>query len=130
MDVSRRAVLGAAAGSAAFAVLGVDASSADAATTAVPLLRAHYAGSVGKAFVAVHAGHSYRVTLTAIRDAVPAAAKDKPYRFILIFAPARGTRLHDGTYRLTRSGVHTHDLFLSSVGTAGLMQAVVNRVVR
>jgi hypothetical protein len=45
----------------------------------------------------------------------------------LIFAPIGTARLHDAIYVLARTGVHTHKLFLSGIGTDGAMQAVVNR---
>lgn len=124
-NISRRAVLGSAVGTAALVAIGIDAAPAGAATTPAPL-RSHYAPSVGKIFTAVRAGRSHQVTLTAIRDAVPTRAKDKPYAFTLILTPARGVRLPDGIYRLTRRGVRTHSLLLSSVGTAGKVQAAVN----
>jgi hypothetical protein len=125
-EVSRRTALGAGLGLLGLAVVGVDESAADAASTSAPV-RAHYASSTRKVFTARHGGRTYRLTLTAVQNLPHARAADRPYCFSLLFTPAGRTVLPDGIYTLVRSGVPTHSLFLSRVGTGRTLQAIVNR---
>jgi hypothetical protein len=127
-DVSRRVVLGAGAGLAGLVALGFDEVDAVAAASANSTpVRSNYSKAVGKVFTAVHAGRSHRLRLTHIRDVAPATAAQRPHCFNLIFSPVGTVRLHDAIYVLHHSGVNTHRLFLSAIGTDGTMQAVVNR---
>jgi hypothetical protein len=131
-DVSRRTFLGAGAGTLGLLALGINESVAGAAATSTTSsmsapLRADYAPWVGRVFSATHAGHTYRVTLTRIDDLSPTTAKQRPHCFAMAFTPVGKARLADGIYTLHRSKVVTHKLFLSSLGTNGGMQAIINR---
>jgi hypothetical protein len=141
-DVSRRAVLGAGVGTLGLVAFGIAAPAANAAATTrarpVPLapdkaspmsapLRSDYAHSVGRVFTATRDGHVFRIKLSRIEDLVATTAKQRPHCFALIFAPTSKARLHDGIYVLRRPGLHTHKLFVSSVGAKGVMQAIINR---
>ncbi|MCW2765669.1 MAG: hypothetical protein JWO11_1628, partial [Nocardioides sp.] len=83
--------------------------------------------SVGRVFTARHGGHSVRVRLTDIRDLAPTTARQRPHCFILIFEPVGVARLQDAIYVISRNGVPTHRLFLSSFGSGDSLQAIVNR---
>jgi hypothetical protein len=127
-DVSRRAVLGAGMAVAGVAALGFGETSAEAATVShVVPIRSHYAKSLGKTFTATAHGRTYHLKLAHIRDLSHATAKQAQRSFVLVFAPANGAHLPDGTYALHSAKVGAHYLFLSAIGTARGMQAVVNR---
>jgi hypothetical protein len=126
-EVSRRAILAAAGGLAGLAAVGFDGGAA-ATVPGSTILRSNYVKAVGQVFTATHAGHRHRLRLAAVRDLEPTTAAQRPHCFNLIFAPAGSTRLDDAIYVLRRPGVHTHRLFLSSLGTDGALQAVVNRL--
>jgi hypothetical protein len=128
-DVSRRVVLTAGAGLAGLVVLGFDETDAAAATGAANSkpLRSNYTKAVGKVFTAVHAGRTHRLRLTHVRDLAAASAAHRPHCFNLIFTPVSKARLHDAIYVLAGPDVRTHKLFLSAIGTDGVMQAIVNR---
>jgi hypothetical protein len=126
--VSRRAVLGASAGAIGLVAAGaVDADAVGLGRTASAPLRSHYAGSVGRVFTARQGGHMVRMRLTAIRDIVPTSARQRSRCFILLFAPVGHAAAPDAIYELRCRGVRTHRLFLSSLGTAHAMQAIINR---
>jgi hypothetical protein len=135
-DVSRRTFLGAGAGTFGLIALGINESVAGATATpsvtsmtsdmSAPL-RADYAPSVGRVFTARHAGHTHRVTLSRIHDLSPTSAKQRSHCFAMVFVPVGRTRLEDGIYTLRRSKAVTHKLFLSSLGSTGSMQAIINR---
>jgi hypothetical protein len=128
-EVSRRAVLGAGAGTLGLLAMGVGEPAAGAVTkkSAPALVRADYAALVGRVFTADHAGHSYRLRLTHIHDLAPTTARQRPHCFSLVFAPVGHARLRDGIYTLRRKRAATHKLFLSSLGSNRQMQAIVNR---
>ena len=128
-DVSRRAVLGAGAGIAGLVSLGVSTVEADAAPPvagAVPA-RSHYTRALGRVFTAKHGGHTYRLRLTGIHDLTHTTAKLRPHAFTLVFVPVGRVRVPDAIYLLHSHNVGAHRLFLSSIGTARGLQAVVNR---
>jgi hypothetical protein len=127
-SLSRRAVVGAAAGAAGLVAVGA----ADARTPGLDRkvsapLRSHYAGSIGRIFTARQGGRTVRLRLTAIRDVVPTSARQRSRCFILVFAPVGKVSAPDAIYLLRRSGVRTHRLFLSAFGTRHAMQAIINR---
>jgi hypothetical protein len=134
-DVSRRAVLGAGAGAVGVLAFGAGPARAQApraktvkAAHIAPMpLRAHYARSVGRAFTAVHGGRTVQVKLSYIRNVDHVPASQSQRAFILIFVPTGRRHLSDGIYQLKRKGVPTHTLALTSVGSDGGLQAVVNR---
>jgi hypothetical protein len=131
-DVSRRTFLGAGAGTLGLIALGINESVAGATGTASTStmsapLRADYAPWVGRVFSATHAGHTFRVTLTRIDDLSPTTTKQRSHCFAMVFALVGKARLDDGIYTLRRSKAVTHKLFLSSLGSDGSMQAIINR---
>ena len=135
-DVSRRTFLGAGAGTIGLIALGINESVADATTKAPATattsamsapLRADYAPWVGRVFSATRAGHTYRVTLTRIDDLSPTTAQQRSRCFAMVLTPVGRAHLADGIYTLRRSKAVTHKLFLSSLGTNGSMQAIINR---
>jgi hypothetical protein len=131
-DVSRRMFLGAGAGTLGLIALGINESVAGAtgtgSTSAMSApLRADYAPWVGRVFTAARAGHTYRLTLTRIDDLSPTTAKLRSHCFAMVFTPVGKARLDDGIYTLRRTKAVTHKLFLSSLGTNGGMQAIINR---
>jgi hypothetical protein len=141
-DVSRRAMLGGSVATLGLVAFGMAAPDAEASAKGGPRsaakpaskpvpgsspLRADYTHAVGRVFTVTRDGHTYRVKLTHIHDLSPTTAKLRPHCFAMIFAPVGKVRLKDGIYVLRRSGVRTHRLFLSAVGTKGGLQAIVNR---
>ena len=129
-ELTRRALLVSGAGAMGVAALGTGESSAAAATssTSAPL-RAKYAKSVGKVFTAAIGSRTFSVKLVSIRDLSHTTAQQRPRCFMLVFAPTTTARLADGIYTLRRTGVPTHALFMSSVGSNRGMQVIVNRAV-
>jgi hypothetical protein len=141
-DVSRRAVLGASISTLGLVAFGIGAPGAEAAakSSTKPLargaakpapasepVRADYAHLIGRVFTVTRDGHAYRIKLTHLHNLPATTAKQHPHCFALIFAPVGKARLKDGVYLVRRSGTRTHKLFLSSVGSHGGMQAIVNR---
>jgi len=108
------------------ALVGVDATAADAATDAGPVRR-DYASSVGKVFTVSHAGRTHRLKLTAVQHLPHTHRAQRQQCFSLLFTPTGGRELPDGIYALKRTNVRTHSLFLCRVGTGRTLQAVVNR---
>lgn len=125
-EPSRRAVLGVGLGSLVLAIVGVDATAADAATDVGPVRR-DYASSVGKVFTVRHAGRTHRLRLTAVQHLPHTRAAQRQQCFSLLFTPTGGRELPDGIYALKRTNVRTHSLFLGRIGTGRTLQAVVNR---
>lgn len=125
-EPSRRTVLGAGIGLVGLAIVGVDARTADAATSTAPM-RSQYTPSVGRVFTVRHGGRAHRVTLTAVQNLPHTRPADRQYCFSLLLIPAGRTDLPDGIYTLERSGVPAHSLFLSRIGTGRALQAVINR---
>lgn len=105
-------------------------ASAEATTAAIPL-RSQYSGSIGRTFVATRGRHRYQVRLTHIRDVSGATTAMRNTSFNLIFSGPTG--MPDGIYSVVRSGVPTHSLFLSRIGThtskSVTVQALINRSV-
>ena len=126
VEPSRRMVLGAGLGALGVAIVGVNQSSAEAATATGPV-RSDYATSVGKVFTVPYNGSTMNLTLTAVQDLPNSTAANSKYCFSLLFTPAGSSVLRDGIYPLKRAGVPTYSLFLGRVGTARNVQAVVNR---
>lgn len=124
-EPSRRAVLGAGLGLLGLVVVGVDGSAAGAAT-ATPVRR-DYAAALHKVFTVQHGSRTRRLTLTAVQDLPHSRAAHREYCFSLLFTPTGRAVLPDGIYTVKRTGVPTHSLFLSRVGTGSTLQAVVNR---
>jgi hypothetical protein len=118
-------VLGTGAGVAGVTALGAGEAWSVPASSAP--LRADYAASVGRTFTARHGRRSIRVRLTDIRDLKPTTSRQRAHCFALIFEPVGSAPLHDAIYVISRRGVRTHTLFLSSLGTAGALQAIINR---
>ena len=130
--LSRRALLGATAGTAgvvavAVAVAGVPADAAVSRRRGSAPLRSDYRHCVGRVFTATHGGRRVRLRLTAVRDLEPSSARQRERCFLLVFAPVGQAGHPDAIYALRRRGVRTHRLFLSSLGTDNALQAVVNR---
>jgi hypothetical protein len=128
-ELTRRALLVSGAGAMGVAVLGIGESAAAATSATSAPLRADYAKSVGKVFTAAIGSRTSSVKLVSIRDLSPTTAQQRPFCFMLVFAPTTTARLADGIYTLSRTGVPTHALFMSSIGSNGRMQLVVNRAV-
>lgn len=126
VDVSRRAVLGGGIGVLSLLAIGVVPSAAIATRESAPL-RSHYESSVGEIFIASHDGRTAQVRLTHIRDVSHTSATQRPHAFILFFTPVGTKHLRDDIYTLRRRGVPTHTLLLSSVGSEGGMQSLINR---
>lgn len=131
--ISRRAALATGAGILALSAWEVgDQDAAEAAPhgrTALlrehALHRKHYLPHVGKVFRAHHGGRVHRVRLVAIEDhGVGRHLRNRS--FTLVFKPVGGHRLPDQIYTLHRPGVPTRALLLTSLGTAGRLQAVIN----
>lgn len=125
-EPSRRTVLGAGLGLLGLAIVGVDGSVAEAATTTAPV-RGDYTSAIRKEFTVQHGGRTRRLTLTAVQNLPHARAAHGRYCFSLLFTPVGRTALPDGIYRLKRPGLPAHSLFLARVGTGRTLQAVVNR---
>jgi hypothetical protein len=140
--VSRRAMLGGSVATLGLVAFGIAAPEAEASAKNGPRpaaklapkaapgsspLREDYTPAIGRVFTVTRAGHTYRVRLTHIQDLSPTSAKLRPHCFAMIFAPVGKVALKDGIYVLRRSGVRTHKLFLSAVGTKRGMQAIINR---
>jgi len=125
-EPSRRAVLGAGLGVLGLVVVGIDQPAADAATASAPV-RYDYTPAVHKVFTVRHGGRTHRLTLTAVQNLPHTSPAHRRYCFSLLFTPSGRTVLPDGIYRLKRTGVPTHSLFLARIGTGRTLQAVVNR---
>jgi hypothetical protein len=126
--LSRRALLGTAAGAAGLAVMGAtDAGAVGLGRRASAPLRSDYTASVGRVFTARRGDRTVRLRLTEIRDGVQTSARNRARCFVLVFEPVDGSSVPDAIYDLRRRGVRTHRLFLSSLGTGHALQAVVNR---
>jgi hypothetical protein len=129
-DVSRRTFLGAGAGTVGLIALGIGESAAEAApstsSTSGPL-RADYEHLVGRVFTARHAGHTHRLRLTRIHALPPTTEKRRSHCFALVFTPVGKARIDDGIYTLRRRRAVAHKLFLSSLGSNGCLQAIINR---
>src|SRR5690348_7794012 len=97
IEPSRRAVLAGSLGLLGVALVGVEQSTAVAATAQGPV-RSDYAASVGKSFAVRYAGGTYRLTLTALQDLPNARPADSDACFSLMFRPAGTGVLPDGIY--------------------------------
>jgi hypothetical protein len=125
-EITRRAVLGGAIGTAGVVAFGVGPAVAATARGAAPV-RADYANAVGRVFSVEHGGRTHRIKLTHLHSLSPSTAKQREHNFMMIFAPVDREQLPDAVYRLRRRGVRTHRLFLSTVGTDRGLQAVIYR---
>ncbi|MGH8862922.1 MAG: DUF6916 family protein [Jatrophihabitantaceae bacterium] len=119
-------MLGAALGLVGLVVVGVDESAADAATVSAPV-RADYTAALHKVFTVQHRGRTHRLTLTAVQNLPHTSIAERQRCFSLLFTPARSSALPEGIYAPKCVGVPTHSLFLTHVGTARTLQAIVNR---
>ena len=114
-------------------VLGVaavgfgDSAVVGRAAAAVPS-RSTYAGAIGEVFDATANGHTTRLRLTSALQVDPPPGR-RTESFVLMFEPADGARPTDSLYAMRGGSVPVHDLFVSSVGSDGAMQAIVNRAV-
>ena len=132
-SISRRAALASGAGILALAAWETGgeeaAEAAPRGRTALlrehSLHRKHYQPHVGKVFRAHHGGSVHRVRLVAIEDH-GVGHHLRNLSFTLVFKPVGRHRLPDQIYTLRRPGVPTRALLLTSLGTAGRLQAVIN----
>ncbi len=128
-EVSRRAVLGGSIGVLGVAALGLgDSAIGGRAAAAVPS-QSTYAAAVGKVFRATADGRTSCMRLASAIDVESPATGRQSESFVLTFEPVGDAPVGDAIYALRGGGVPVHDLFVSSIGSDGAMQAVVNRVV-
>lgn len=132
--LTRRTALGSGAGMLALAATQLAPALAEAKTPhrrpallGEPALhRNQYLPHVGKVFHAEHDGHVHRLRLVAAEHH-DVSSELRNDCFTLVFKPVGHGRLEDAIYILRRPGVPTRALLLTSLGTAGRLQAVINR---
>ena len=132
--LTRRAALSSGAGMLALVATQLAPASAEARTSRgrpallgeAALRRNQYLPHVGKVFHAEHDGQVHRLRLVSAEhhDVSKALRND---RFTLVFKPVGHGHLEDAIYILRRPGVPTRALLLTSLGTAGRLQAVISR---
>lgn len=133
-DLTRRTALSSGAGMLALVATQLTPGPAEARTAhgrsallrEAELHRNQYLPHVGRVFHAEHDGQVHRVRLvSAEHHDVSKALRN--VCFTLVFKPVGPGRLQDAIYVLRRPGVPARALLLTSLGTAGRLQAVINR---